>query len=180
MITYLKGKVIYKGGNSVVLLVNNIGYELYLSTLSLEKVEEGDEKEFWTELVLKEKEAELYGFLSFNELELFKLLKTISGIGPKIALILGEAGTLQNLNYKLENEKLPKGIGVKKAKKILLELTGKIKEIEKKESKDDEVIIALKSLGFSHKEIKDALAQVDKNIKDIEEKIRTALKYLGK
>ena len=180
MITYLKGKVIYKGGNSVVLIVNNIGYELYLSTLSLEKVEEGDEKEFWTELVLKEKEAELYGFLSFNELELFKLLKTISGIGPKIALILGEAGTLQNLKYKLENEKLPKGIGVKKAKKILLELTGKIKEIEKKESKDDEVIIALKSLGFSHKEIKDALAQVDKNIKDIEEKIRTALKYLGK
>ena len=72
MITYLKGKVIYKGGNSVVLLVNNVGYELYLSTLSLEKVEEGDEKEFWTELVLKEKEAELYGFLSFNELELFK------------------------------------------------------------------------------------------------------------
>lgn len=178
MITFLKGKILYKGSKSVFLLVNDIGYEIFLSPLNLEKTKEGTEEKFYTELVLKEKEIELYGFLSFNELELFKYLKTISGIGPKIALIFAEAGSLQKLKFKLENEKPPKGIGTKKMQKILLELTGKIKEIEKKEDKDKEVINALKSLGFSHTEIKNALSQVD--VKGTEERIRAALQYLGR
>lgn len=180
MITFLKGKVIYKGSKSVFLLVNDIGYEIFLSPLSLEKIKEGTEEELYTQLILKEKEVELYGFLSFNELELFKFLKTISGIGPKIALIFAEAGSLQKLKFKLENEKPPKGIGGKKMQKILLELTGKIKEIEKKQDKDEEVISALKSLGFSHKEIKNALSQVDKDVRDIEERIKAALQFLGR
>lgn len=180
MITYLKGKVIYKGTQSIILLVNDIGYEIYLSSLNLGKVKKGTEEEFYTELVLKEKEVELYGFLDFNELALFKLLKTISGIGPKIALVLGEAGTLQELKFRLENEKLPKGIGIKKAKKILLELTGKIKELDKKQEKDDEAVLALRALGFSSSEIKNALLNVDEKVKDVEERIRLALQYLGR
>jgi len=180
MITFLKGKVIYKGSKSIFLLVNDIGYEIFLSPSNLKKIKEGTEEEFYTQLVLKEKEIELYGFLSFSELELFKLLKTISGVGPKIALIFAEAGSLQNLKFKLENEKPPKGIGTKKIQKILLELTGKIKEVEKKQDKDEEVINALKSLGFSYKEIKNALSQIDKNIKNLEDKIKAALQFLAK
>ncbi|HOI59693.1 MAG TPA: Holliday junction ATP-dependent DNA helicase RuvA [Candidatus Pacearchaeota archaeon] len=180
MITFLKGKIIYKGSKSIFLLVQDIGYEIFLSPLNLGKIKEGTEEEIYTQLILKEKEIELYGFLSFNELELFKFLKTISGIGPKIALIFAEAGSLQKLKFKLENEKPPKGIGNKKMQKILLELTGKIKEIEKKQDKDEEVINALKSLGFSHKEIKNALSQVDKDVKDIEERIKAALQFLGR
>ena len=148
MITFLKGKVIYKGSKSIFLLVNDVGYEIFLSPSNLKKIKEGTEEEFYTQLVLKEKEIELYGFLSFSELELFKLLKTISGVGPKIALIFAEAGSLKKLKFKLENEKPPKGIGTKKIQKILLELTGKIKEVEKRQDKDEEVINALKSLGF--------------------------------
>jgi len=180
MITFLKGKVIYKGSKSIFLLVNDIGYEIFLSPSNLKKIKEGTEEEFYTQLVLKEKEIELYGFLSFSELELFKLLKTISGVGPKIALIFAEAGSLQRLKFKLENEKPPKGIGTKKIQKILLELTGKIKEVEKRQDKDEEVIDALKSLGFSHKEIKNALSQIDKNVKDLEDKIKAALQFLAK
>lgn len=180
MITFLKGKVIHKGSKSIFLLVNDIGYEIFLSPSNLKKIKEGTEEEFYTQLVLKEKEIELYGFLSFSELELFKLLKTISGVGPKIALIFAEAGSLQRLKFKLENEKPPKGIGTKKIQKILLELTGKIKEVEKRQDKDEEVIDALKSLGFSHKEIKNALSQIDKNVKDLEDKIKAALQFLAK
>jgi len=181
MITFLKGKVIYKGSKSIFLLVNDIGYEIFLSPLNLERAKEGTEEEVFTQLVLKEKEIELYGFLSFNELELFKLLKSISGIGPKIALIFAEAGSLQKLKFKLENEKPPKGIGGKKMQKILLELTGKIKEFEKNyKDKDEEVVNALKSLGFSHQEIKNALSQVDESIKDAEERIKAALQFLGR
>ena len=62
----------------------------------------------------------------------------------------------------------------------MLELTGKIKEVEKRQDKDEEVINALKSLGFSHKEIKNALSQIDKNIKDLEDKIKAALQFLAK
>jgi len=180
MITFLRGKVIYKGAKSIFLLVNDIGYEIFLSPLNLERVKEGTEEEIYTQLVLKEKEIELYGFLSFNELELFKFLKTISGIGPKIALIFAEAGSLQKLKFKLENEKPPKGIGGKKMQKILLELTGKIKEFEKKQDKDIEVIDALKSLGFTHKEIKTALSQIEEDVKDVEERIKAALQFLGR
>lgn len=181
MITYLKGKVFYKGLKSIFLLVNDVGYEIFLSPLNLKKVKEGTEEAVYTQLVLKEKEVELYGFLSFNELELFKLLKTISGVGPKIALLFAESGSLSKLKFNLENNRAPKGIGSKKIQKILLELTGKIKEIEKGEShKDIEVIEALKSLGFTQKEIKNALSQIDKEITDVEEKIKAVLRFLGK
>lgn len=181
MITFLKGKVIYKGSKSIFLLAGNIGYEIFLSSLNLEKIKEGTEEEIYTCLILKEKEIELYGFLSFNELELFKLLKTISGVGPKIALIFAEAGSLERLKFKLENEKPPKGIGPKKIQKILLELTGKIKEFQKNyKQKDEEVINALKSLGFSSKEINLALSNIPSSVKDVEEKIKIALQALGR
>ena len=180
MITYLKGAVTYKGGKSIFLLVNDIGYEIFLSPLNLERIKTGTEEEIYTQLVLKEKEIELYGFLTFDELQLFKFLKTISGIGPKIALIFAGAGSLQKLKYKLENEKAPKGIGGKKMQKILLELTGKIKEIEKNQDKDIEVYSALESLGFTRKEIKTALSQVNEETKEVEERIKKALQFLGR
>jgi len=64
--------------------------------------------------------------------------------------------------------------------KILLELTGKIKEIEKNQDKDVEVYSALESLGFTRKEIKTALSQVNEETKEIEERIKEALQFLGR
>jgi len=64
--------------------------------------------------------------------------------------------------------------------KILLELTGKIKEIEKNQDKDVEVYSALESLGFTRKEIKTALSQVNEETKEVEERIKEALQFLGR
>ncbi|RLC40093.1 MAG: hypothetical protein DRH33_01080, partial [Candidatus Nealsonbacteria bacterium] len=75
------------------------------------------------------------------------------------------------------------GIGKKKARKIILELSGKLQAfspIKKEEIKDDEAFLALINLGFKKEEVKKAFSQLPKNIKDPQEKIKQALKFLGR
>ena len=179
MISLIKGKVVLKDDKKIILLNNDIGYDVFLSSNNLDKIKQGKEESIYTQLVLKEKEIELYGFLSFKELELFKTLKNISGVGAKTALIFADAGSLEKLKIDLENGKIPKGIGKKKLQKILLDLTGKIKEIKKTED-NDTLIKSLKSLGFSQKQIKEAISEIPIGIEDEEVKIKIALQYLGK
>jgi Holliday junction DNA helicase RuvA len=151
-----------------------------LSPLNLEKIKQGTEEEIYIDLVVKEKEIELYGFLTMEEMELYSSLKHISGVGPKTAVIFSEAKTLEKLKFNLENGiNIPKGIGKKKLQKILLELTGKIKEVQKGQPKEDiEVYEALKTLGFTTVEIREALTNVSKDVKGIEERIKETLKHL--
>jgi len=180
MITYIKGKIVFKDEQKIILLNNNIGYSIFLSSVNLEKIKEGTEEDIYTDLVLKEKEVELYGFLSLDELELYKGLKKISGVGPRTALLFAEAKTFEKLKFNLENGiNIPKGIGKKKLQKILIELDGKISEIKKSGSKKDvEVYEALKPLGFTISEIKEALENVSKDIKGVEDRIKETLKHL--
>lgn len=180
MISYIKGKVIFKDDKKIILLNNDIGYSIFLSPLNLEKIKQGTEEEIYTDLVVKEKAIELYGFLTTEEMELYSSLKNISGVGPRTAVIFSGARTLEKLKFNLENGiDIPKGIGKKKLQKILLELTGKIKEVQKNQPKNDiEVYEALKTLGFTNNEIKEALSNVPKDIKGIEGRIKETLKHL--
>lgn len=137
-------------------------------------------------LHVRENAMDLYGFLDEKELEFFYTLNDIQGIGPKIALEISSLGPLEKLKEKIltQDEKVFEGIpglGRKKTMTIILELSGKIKEVAKKiqgASGYDETEDALLNLGFPRQKIKEALKKIPKD-KGSEQRIKEALKILG-
>lgn len=185
MIHYLKGKVEFKKNKFVIIEVASIGYKVFCSPNTLKEISEGQEVKLFTYLNPKEGSCDLYGFLTREGLELFEALKEISGVGPRTALDLSIYGSLENLKSVMDKAdfyKEVKGIGEKKIKKILLELTGKIKEISKPQNffQEDEAVEALISLGFSRQKAKEVLKRIPSEIQETEEKIKEALKILGR
>ncbi len=185
MIHYLKGKIEFKDKKFAIVEVAGVGYKVFCSLPVLEKLPEiGGETKIYTRLFPKEDKVELYGFLNEKELELFETLDEISGIGPKTALDLSIFGSLENLKQEIEKggfDQRVRGIGRKKMQKILLELTGKLKEVSKKEiEKPDEALDALVSLGFPYQRAKTALSRVSEEIKETEARIKETLKILGR
>lgn len=183
MISYLKGKVIAKNKDSVTLDVQGVGYKVFLSERNLEDIESGQELEVFCFLDARERALELYGFLKKKELELFKELKGISGVGSKVALKISALGSLEEIKEDIENKnteafKQIKGVGKKRAQKIILELTGKIEKETETKSISEKNVQALANLGFSKKRAKEALQDV--SAEDDEEKVKKALKKLGK
>ena len=187
MISFLEGKVIFKGKDFVILNVGGVGYKVFLAKSTLEKIStKKSPLKLFTFCYLQRTTIELYGFLSFKELELFEILEVIPGIGPKTALALASFGSLEKLKkaIKTKDEKLfsqIKGIGKKKIQRLILELTGKFEELEKSRSltDKDEALEALLALGFSKNVAKMALSQVSKKIKDPEKRVKEALRVLG-
>lgn len=186
MISYLKGKIIFKGEKFIILDVSGVGYKVFLSPRTLNKIpQKGEILKVFCFLNVRENLLDLYGFLDFKELELFEILNDIPGIGPKAAITLASFGSLENLKKAIESQgskfyQEVKGIGKKKIQKILLELTGKMKEFNKSEAfQPDEALEALVSLGFSPKRAKEVLSKIPKEIEDPEQKIKDALKLLG-
>lgn len=187
MISYLEGKLILRKEKFVVLDVNNVGYKVFLSKKSILNLPETrqDIKLFCFQDV-KETALDLYGFFDYQELEFFEILNDIRGIGPKAAIELSSLGPLDKIKERILNQdeklfsSIP-GIGQKKAMTIILELTGKIKNISKEKLPGgDEVEDTLLNLGFQKQKIKEALSKIPKEIKDAQERIKEALKILGK
>lgn len=181
-----------KKENFLILRTNGIGFRVLVSKKTLERLPgAGEAAKLFSYLDLGERSLNLYGFSTYEELEFFGLLRNIQGVGPKAALEICSVGSPAKLRREIEkgNEKILDsiyGIGPKKAKKIILELSGKLKSFEpaaKKEKNDlaqNEVFLALSKLGFQKEEIKKSLVQIPKEIKDNQEKIKQALKLLGK
>lgn len=183
MIHSLTGKITYKDYKSLVLENQGIGYKVFCSLAVLEKISAGQDIKIFTYFHLKEDAAELYGFLTAEELGLFETLNNISGIGPKTAMMLASLGSLEKLKEIMEGGKLPqeiKGVGQKKMQKIILELTGKIKELKAPGKNDfsDGALDGLISLGFQKQKAKEALATIPKEIQNPEARLKEALKIL--
>ncbi len=188
MISYLDGKIILKKEKFIVLDVNGVGYKVFLSKKSLAKLPETEKPlKLFCFLNVRENSLDLYGFLDFKELEFFEILDDIRGVGPKAALEISSLGPLEKIRERVlaQDEKVFEGIpgiGRKKAMTIILELSGKIKDIssEKKTVKVDEAEEGLISLGFPREKAKAALSKVPKDIQNSEQRIKEALKILGK
>lgn len=187
MISYLRGKIIFKGEKFVVLDVNGVGYKIFLAKQALNRIQQ--EKgllNFFCYLNVREKALDLYGFLRQEELGAFETLIDLPSIGPKAALGISSLGPIEKIKEALEkeDEKVIKeifNIGKKKAQLIILELSRKIKmPPREKPALDDEAFQALVGLGFSRQKIKETLAKLPKEIKDSEEKVKEALKILRK
>lgn len=188
MIGYIKGNIILKKDKFVIIETNNIGYKVFVSrkTLSLLPVV-GEGSVFFCFHNIKEDASDLYGFLSYEELEFFEILNDIRGVGPKAALEIASLGSLEKIKDKILKQDesmfagIP-GIGAKKASAIILELTGKIKLLGQKKPTGsfDEAENALVQLGFPRQQVKEVLSSIPADVKNTEEKIKLALKSLGK
>ena len=187
MIGYLKGTVIDLSPLRTIIDVKGVGYIIHATVNTLGKIKVGSEVAFWTHTAVREDNISLYGFDNQEELGMFESLLSVSGIGPKSALaVLGVAG-LKNLEDAIisgNTAVLTKisGIGKKTADKIVLELSGKIGSSEMSETlKDDlDVLEALKALGYREHEVKDILKGMPEGLVGANEKIKQALKMLGK
>ncbi len=190
MITTLKGKIKYKGGDFIILDVNNVGYKVKIQNPNSE-FPKNKEVEIFTYLYVRENELSLYGFKTIEELGIFELLLLVSGIGPKGALkilSLTPPKILKEAIFKGDKNILAKTAGISEriAQRIITELKGKISEFEGKEgeieniSEISEAIDALISLGYTRNEALAALEKLPPDIKNAAERVKLALKNLGK
>lgn len=166
MIAYLKGKILKKIQSSIIIEHNQVGY--LLEIIDPEIFIQGDIYELWIHTHVREDSIRLFGFRMVKELELFNLLLTVSGVGPKAALaILGLSyETIVNgiISKTLSKEKIT-GVGKKTLEKVILELNSKMSDIDVSEFAETsthhkvknqvytECIEALLQLGFKDKEI---------------------------
>lgn len=187
MIGSVKGKIILKKDKFVIIEQGGIGYKIGISSGTLDRLhKENNEILLWTHLHVKEDAQDLYGFLEYSELEFFELLIGVSGIGPKGALTILSVAPIEILKRAIgtgDTSYLTKisGIGKKTAEKMVIELRDKVGKENINNSLEDEVDIleALKSLGYSQNEAREALKQSPSGV-DINTKIKEALKILGK
>lgn len=192
MIAQLKGEVVEISGNSVVLLVGGVGYRISVIPETIKEIRDSREKTIVlkTHLAVRETSLDLYGFLNAEELEFFEMLISISGIGPKSALAIlsvADVSTLKTAVSSGESSYLTKvsGIGKKNAEKIILELRDKLGSIDsdkdtKKMEDEVETLEALQALGYSTREAREAMKKISKDAKTSGERIKEALKIMGK
>ncbi len=190
MISHLKGKIILKKEKFIIISTGNVGYKVFVIS-SFGEV--GEEIELFTYLNVREDLLALYGFAEYKELELFELLISISGIGPKAGmgiLALADPEIIKIAIAKGDSSILTRvsGIGKKTAERVILELKNKftVSDVENMEEKTKEIgnhsdaLDALVSLGYTANDAKKALANISPEIKDVGEKIKKALKELGR
>src|SRR3989344_9682734 len=131
MIAFIEGKIELRGEKFAIIAAGGVGYKIFAGVETLRKVpEKGQNVRLWTHQYVREDALELYGFLTFVELELFETLISISGIGPKSGLgimAIAPVDTLKKAIASGDTSYLTKvsGIGRKTAEKVILELREK-------------------------------------------------------
>lgn len=184
MISYLKGKIIYKGDHFAILETGGVGYKVFLPEPYLLKYKTGEMVEIFTHEYTREDSRELYGFDTVEELGFFWQLIDVSGVGPKMAHRLISAYKLEKLEKAISDGDLGilgtiPGVGKKTAQKIILELKGKL-VTGKSAPGDNEIVDALVRLGYSRNEAQEAVGKIGEEVEGAENKIKAALKNLGK
>ena len=197
MIAYIKGNLEAKNLDNVVIDVGGIGYKIFMSINSIERIGEiGTMVKVHTYMRVREDDISLYGFCTNEELRMFEQLIGVSGVGAKsaltilsnispssfaLAIISGDINTLKSLP----------GIGAKSAQRMILELKDKMKTQDAIETeimpiktvvandKTRDAVEALQVLGYARKDIDLAISNIDTKDLSVEEIIKQGLKYLG-
>lgn len=181
MIAFLRGEVVSVSDNRLVLEVNNVGYQMFISARDAADMPSvGEEVKIHTYLSVREDAMQLFGFLSEDDLEVYKLLLNVNGIGPKAGLGILSVLSADDLRFAVLSDdaktiaKAP-GIGNKTAQKLILELKDKLsledafekklKKTEKSaggmEAYKSEAVQALVALGYSNSDALRAVKKVD-------------------
>lgn len=198
MISYIKGELVYIGENNIIVDNNGIGYNIFVSVKTTYKLPHiNEEVKVFTYMDVKEDSLQLYGFLNMEELNIFNLLITVNGVGPKGALAILSDLTPSDivLAISCQDSKalcVGKGVGKKTAEMIILKLKDKISTfntgkgnisikaetfIENKDEKND-AIAGLVALGFTRIEAAKAVESVYTSDMDSAKIISAALKLL--
>ncbi|MCL5010923.1 MAG: Holliday junction branch migration protein RuvA [Patescibacteria group bacterium] len=193
MIAYLSGNVIAKKDNFAIIETQGVGYEVYFSQKTVgELPAAGERAAVFCCLEASERGVKLYGFLSFDGLEVFKIIRNIQGVGPRAASEIASTCAIQEIERQIKDNKADflrdvPGIGPKKAAKIILELSGQLEaaklagqKSKAEPAQTDEALLALMNLGFAKQQAKEALAQLPLDVQDAQKKIALALKVLGR
>ena len=189
MIATLKGNLEFLNDSYAVIDVNGVGYKVFISAYTMGKLAGASAIFIYTHTYVREDSLSLYGFLSLEELEMFEMLISISGIGPKAGmsiLSIADAKTIRNAIANEDPSILTKvsGVGKKTAERVILELRNKIGQLgthEKQEvSADSDAIDALIAMGYSVTQARETLKLVPNEITDVAKRVTAALKLLGK
>lgn len=209
MLAYIKGTLEMKMTGYVVIDVGGLGYKVFMSDVAIEKIGNiGEKVKIHTYYRVREDDISIFGFNTLEELKMFELLISVSGVGAKTALTMLAVCEPSEFALAVISEdvktltQIP-GIGPKSAQRIILELKDKItkeQEIEKinaqvnsqskaadklhiaieNNNKVSEAIAALQVLGYNKKEIEKVFSKLDKNELSTEELIKKGLNLLGK
>jgi len=193
MIAYLKGQVLAKNNNYLILGVNDVGYKLFATEAFLASLKVTAVQEFYISHQVREEASDLYAFKDLEELDMFELLLSVSGVGPKSALAVIALASPADIKEAVARDDASllikvSGIGKKTAERVVLELKGKImKKLASQVSvfKDlpstfSDELEALMSLGYALAEAREALQSLDSNLTDSGERVKAALKKLSK
>jgi Holliday junction DNA helicase RuvA len=189
MVALLEGNVLFKTDKFLIVKAGGIGFKVFAGLETIKSIAKSNEIiKLWTHLYLRENGLELYGFKNYAELEFFEILIQISGIGPKSALGILDVASLDILKRAVaagEYSYLTRvsGIGKKTAEKIIIELRDKLggeKGGGFQLKEDEEVFDALKSLGYSANQAREAVKNIPQEIKSTQIRLKEALRALGK
>ena len=192
MYEYLSGRVDYIGEDYAVIDISGLGYRVFTSQNSMKSLKPGEISKIFTHLIVKEDDLVLYGFATREELGMFKLLISVSGVGPKAAASLlnqYKASELAAAILGRDIAKLSKaqGIGKKISERIILELKDKIDtesavggiEVFGGSDEISQVIEALTALGYNYSIAANAVMKLKDTNKPIDILIKEALRQLG-
>lgn len=193
MIGYLKGNIISAKPTKVVIDVNGVGYIVNISISTFEKITGQENVSLFIYTNVREDAITLFGFFTEAEKEMFELLISVNGVGPKIALNILSSIQYNDLKYAIETSDVSRivavpGIGRKSAERLILELKGKLGSISGEHSvisansSKNEAILALSTLGYNSKIAEKVVGELLQKTPDLslEEIIKKALSALVK
>ena len=187
MIGGISGKVIKKSRNYLIVDVNGVGYKVFVPVNTLSNTGERSQIYLFTHLYVREDVLALYGFENEKQLDLFKNLIGISGVGPKMAVGILSSAKVEEIETAVANGDASLfqsvyGIGKKNAHRIIVDLQSKLGSLAEIDlagiEAQRDVIEALRLLGYTLKEAREALRGIDSKL-PIEVQIKEALKKLS-
>lgn len=186
MIGQLTGTIPYAHRSPLIIDVGGVGYSVHVTAKLAESLTPGKRYTLYIHTHVRKEAFDLYGFGQETELTLFELLLTVSGVGPKTALLVVERGSLAAEKAVRAGDvdfftTIPR-LGKKNAQKIIIELKNKLGGLSdlNLNSETKQLMDALLSMGFRRHEITEVLGKIDDDDNSLEQKMRQALKLLGR
>ena len=190
VISYLNGTILNKLNNYLIINVSGVGYKVFVYSNLYNEISAGEEISLYIHEQVGEQILALYGLKNIDELNFFELLISVSGIGPKTALGIMNIAPVAEIQISIREGdhsllSQASGIGKKTAERAVLELRNKISEIATQGQISSEIttnkaeeIDALIVLGYTIQQARDALRNIDPEIKDSGERIKRALQQI--
>ena len=178
MIAHVRGKISEKFNGSIIIDVNGLGYELFVSVVDFDLVNLGESVKFYTYHHVREQSEELFGFSTLSAKKIFEMLISVQGVGPKAALAILSLGNVETVRNAIANSNAgfiqkASGVGKKTADRVVVGLPTKYENgneiIENNQlNSSDEAVEALMALGYTLADASEALKNIDTDLSTAE------------